>query len=256
MWTTLWRLSALPFAVRAAWLAARLGKPMLASYKARFAHPSDQDDLREAGWGLITMGLRHQGLRSEIWRTLLGRKVQPGEADWVGPGTEVFTTAARILDEEDEDAIRAAALTSARKMAVAGTAHLPESSPMRFASIEQVSDEAALPWAFATWHDARAGEYAGTFMVEGVVLAAKARAEDCYFPAQLLHALSEQDLEEIGASVVEMVRERVGSYQPVVREREQVQEVPRAMSRDVGAVPTRASRDCVPIRWGHVSEGA
>ena len=38
MWTTLWRLSALPFAVRAAWLAARLGKLMLASYKARFAY--------------------------------------------------------------------------------------------------------------------------------------------------------------------------------------------------------------------------
>jgi preprotein translocase subunit SecA len=55
-------------------------------------------------------------------------------------------------------------------------------------------------------------------MLEGVVLAAKARAEDFYFPAQLLHALGDQDLEEIGESIVEMVRERVGSYQPLVRE--------------------------------------
>lgn len=156
----------------------------------------------------------------------------------------MFTTAARILDEEDEDAIRAAALTRARKMAVAGTAHLPEGSPLRFASIEQVSDEAALPWAFATWHDARAGEYAGTFMMEGVVLAAKARAEDFYFPAKLLHALGEQDLEEIGASIVEMIRERVGSYQPVVRE-----EVPggtRRVRAEVGRSTRSAAGDDAP----------
>jgi hypothetical protein len=79
---------------------------------------------------------------------------------------------------------------------------------------------AALPWGFDTWHDARAGEYAGTLMLEGVVLAAKARAEDFYFPAQLLHALGTADLEGIGASIVELIRERVGSYQPVVREKQ------------------------------------
>jgi hypothetical protein len=129
--------------VRAAWLAARLGKPMLASYKARFAKPADSMELREAGWGLIAMGLRHQGLRSEIWRTLLGRKVQSTEPEWVGNWTEVFTHAAQILDKE-EDIVRADALTRARAAAVAGTAHLPESSPFRYTNIEQLRGRDAL----------------------------------------------------------------------------------------------------------------
>jgi hypothetical protein len=75
-----------------------------------------------------------------------------------------------------------------------------------------------MPWAFATWHDANLGEEPGTLMLEGLVLAAKARAEDFYFPAQLLHALGPPDMDQIGASVVEMVRERVGGHQPVVSE--------------------------------------
>jgi hypothetical protein len=99
-------------------------------------------------------------------------------------------------------------------------AHLPESSPFRFANIEQVSDEAAMPWAFATWDDARAGDNADTLMLEGVVLAAKARAEDFYFPAQLLHALGPPDMEQIGGSIVELIRAHVGALQPVVREKE------------------------------------
>ncbi|HEV3188883.1 MAG TPA: SEC-C metal-binding domain-containing protein, partial [Polyangiaceae bacterium] len=216
--TTFWNLSALPLTLRAAWLAARFGKPMLASYKTRFANPPDSMELREAGWGLIAMGLRHRSLRAEIWRTLLARKAQPTEPHWVGPGTELFTRAAQILDER-EDVLRANALARARQAAVVGTAHLPESSPLRFASVEQVSDEAAMPWAFATWHDARAGDNAGTLMLEGAVLAAKARAEDFYFPAQLLHALGPPDLEPIGASIVEFVRARVGSPQPVARQK-------------------------------------
>jgi hypothetical protein len=216
-WTSFWNFSALPFTVRAAWLAARFGKPMLGSYKTRFANPADSLELREAGWGLVAMGLRHQGLRSEIWRTLLGRKARPNEPDWVRPLTEVIAHAARILDER-EDVVRANALARAREAAVAGTAHLPELSPGRFENVEQVGDEAALPWAFATWHDARAGDNAGTLMLEGVVLAAKARAEDFYFPAQLLHAIGPPDMEQVGASIVEFIRARVGSPQPVVRQ--------------------------------------
>jgi hypothetical protein len=217
LWTSFWNFSALPFTVRAAWLAARFGKPMLASYKTRFANPADGLELREAGWGLVAMGLRHQGLRSEIWRTLLGRKARPNEPDWVGPYTEVFADAARILDER-EDGVRANAMARARQAAVAGTAHLPEGSPGRFENVEQVGDEGALPWAFATWHDARVGDNAGTLMLEGVVLAAKARAEDFYFPAQLLHAMGPPDMEQIGASIAEFIRARVGSPQPVVRQ--------------------------------------
>jgi hypothetical protein len=217
-WTTFWRLSGLPFTTRAAWLAARLGKPLLGSYKARFANPADSLELHEAGWGLVGMGLRHQGLRSEIWRTLLGRKAQQGEPDWVGPGTEVFTRVAQVLDEREGD-VRANALARARRAAVAGTAHLPDSSPFRFPDIEKVSDEAAMPWAFATWRDARSGDEAGTLMLEGVVLAAKARGEDFYFPAQLLHALGPPDMEQIGGSIVDWIRARVGPLEPVVREK-------------------------------------
>jgi hypothetical protein len=94
------------------------------------------------------LGLRHQGLRSEIWRTLLARKVQAGEPDWVGPDVEGFARVARILDER-EDGVRADALARARQAAVTGTARLHEASPLRFANVELVSDETAMPWAFA-----------------------------------------------------------------------------------------------------------
>ena len=100
-WTAFVRLSALPFQLRAAWIAARLGKP-IPSYKARFARPYDAMELREAGWGLVAMGLRHQGLRSEIWRTLLGRSVDVSEEEWVEPLVKVFAHAARLLDEKEE----------------------------------------------------------------------------------------------------------------------------------------------------------
>jgi hypothetical protein len=208
-----------PLVARAAWLAARFGKPMLPSYKARYTKPFEEKELLEAGWGLVAMGLRHQGLRSEIWRTLLARKVQAGEPDWVGPEVEGFARVARILDER-EDGVRADALARARQAAVTGTARLPEASPLRFANVELVSDETAMPWAFAPWHEARPGDDADALMLEGVVLAAKARAEDFYFPAQLLHALGPPDMERIGASIVELLRARVGSLQPVVRGKE------------------------------------
>jgi len=79
---------------------------------------------------------------------------------------------------------------------------------------------AARERAFAAWREGRAGDDADTRMLEGVVLAAKARAEDFYFPAQLLHALGPPDMERIGGSIVELIRARVGSPQPVVREKE------------------------------------
>ena len=42
-------VSGLPLMVRAAWLAARFGKPMLASYRARYAKPLEKRELREGG---------------------------------------------------------------------------------------------------------------------------------------------------------------------------------------------------------------
>ena len=47
-------------------------------------------------------------------------------------------------------------------------------------------------------------------MLLGIAAAARARAEDFYFPAQTLHALASPDLAEMGASLVEMRRKLFG----------------------------------------------
>ena len=82
-WTGFVRLSALPFQLRAAWIAARLGKPMLPSYKARFAKPYDAMELREAGWGLVAMGLRHQGRAARFGGRSSGEaSTRPRRSGW------------------------------------------------------------------------------------------------------------------------------------------------------------------------------
>ena len=65
-WAALLSQCALPFVTRSAWLAAKFGKPMVSSYKARYARPPNPVEMREAGWGLVCMALRHASVRSEI----------------------------------------------------------------------------------------------------------------------------------------------------------------------------------------------
>jgi hypothetical protein len=214
-WAFLTMTSAFPFVVRAAWLAGRLGKPMIGSYKARFLKAAGTIDVRESGWGLACMALRHASLRSEALRTLQSPPRLTGErAAWVEPAYQFFVDIARIL-EEKEETLRAEALDLGRDFVVVRTESLPESSRYRYTERNQVPEELALPGLFDAWHDANNGERGADLMLLGIVAAARARAKDFYFPAPVLHAMGPPELEELGESMVQMRRKLVGVPQTV-----------------------------------------
>jgi SEC-C motif len=215
-WTFLTMTSAFPFVVRSAWLAGRLGKPMFGPYKTRFDKAINSIDLREAGWGIACMGLRHASLRSEAMRALKSPPPHDGRDAWVGEGYRFFDEIARIL-EAKEEVLRAEGLALGRDFVVVRTDGLPEGSRFRHTARDQVPEDLALPGLFDAWHDANNGERAGDLMLLGVVAASRARAQDFYFPAAMIHAIGPPDLENMGADMVRMRRKLVGVPQTIVR---------------------------------------
>jgi hypothetical protein len=149
------------------------------------------------------MGLRHQGLRAEVWRVLAGRKPGAGEEPWVGPQVERFAAVARLL-EDSEESLRAEALDVGREAAVAASVTLPAGSPFRYEDRAKVPDDIALPYALSAWHplepEPREGGGADRLLL-AIVAAAKARGEDFFLPAQLLYAMGPPDQEQLGAAV-------------------------------------------------------
>ncbi len=79
-WTLPWLVgmqSDTALAVRAAWSVARMGKPLLASYKRRFADAAAPVMLVDAALGLLALGLRHKKLRQEIHKYLTSTRRFP-----------------------------------------------------------------------------------------------------------------------------------------------------------------------------------
>jgi uncharacterized protein YchJ len=74
-----------------------------------------------------------------------------------------------------------------------------------------------LPALFDASYDANNGERAGDLMLIAITAAARASAKDFYFPATLLHAFGPPELEETGASLVEMRRTLFGVSKTVRR---------------------------------------
>ncbi|HEY6462966.1 MAG TPA: SEC-C metal-binding domain-containing protein [Polyangiaceae bacterium] len=215
-WLFLTQLSAFPFVVRAAWLTARLGAPMLPSLKARFRHPADPFAGRDAAHGLIAMGLRHEKLHGEIEGVLRRRETEPVEEPWVKSLHDVYGALFQLLQEK-QDEIHVEGLNVGRQRLVELTAHLPASSPHRFADPEGVPDDLALTALLGLWGDGLRGENAEGWMLFLLTAASRARAEDFYFPAQLLHAFGETPVPEMAESLVGMRRALAGERKPVVR---------------------------------------
>jgi hypothetical protein len=72
-----------------------------------------------------------------------------------------------------------------------------------------------LPGLFDGWYDANNGERGADLMLLGVVMAARARAEDFYFPASVLHAMGPPELHQLGESLVDMRRTLMGTARTV-----------------------------------------
>jgi hypothetical protein len=163
------------------------------------------------------MGLRHEGLRAEIGRTLRSRKPAPEEEPWVEAAVGPFAELSRILDEKDEQ-LRAEGMKLGRDLLIVRTAHLPEGSPHRFTEASQVPDDLALPGVVNVWVDGHNDERAMDVMLVSLACIARARAEDFYYPAALQHAMiGFPSSAELGASLIEMRRKLCGVSRPVVK---------------------------------------
>jgi len=216
-WAFLTMQAAFPFVVRAAWVAARLGKPMFPAYKERFFTPKNTIELRESAWGLLCMGLRHESLRGDVMRVLRAPPRSDARESWVAPDHTLFAQVAdTVMNKEAE--LRAEALDLGRGFAAVRLRDLPESSPHRATAPDQVPDDLALPALFGAWVDGHNGDRANDVTLLGVVAASRARAEDFYFPATVRHALGEEDLADTGESLVAMRKTLQGPRAPVRQE--------------------------------------
>jgi hypothetical protein len=217
-WELLMMQGAFPFVIRAAWIAGRLGKPMLPSYKARYVEAANPMTVREAGWGILCMALRHASLRGEGLKALLSPpQPKAGAEPWVERAHAVFAEAAATIERKEDD-LRSEALTLGRDLAIGRTGALTESSPYRFTERAQVPDDIALPALFDATYDANNGERGADLMLIAITVAAHAKAADFYFPATVLHAMGPPDLEGTGAALVEMRRTLFGVPKTVRRE--------------------------------------
>jgi hypothetical protein len=213
-WSALVLQSGFQFVVRAAWIAARLGKPTLPVYKARYLQAIDPLDVRECGWGMLCMAFRHESIRSETLKALRSAPGAPDREPWVDDLHGFFAKVAEVA-ERKEEALREEAIGLGRDSVVIRTSHAPESARHRYTERSQVPDDLALPGMFAFWHDANNGDRASDLMLIGTIAAARAKAEDFYFPAAVLHDMGPPDFEEIGSWLVGMRSTLVGKPKTV-----------------------------------------
>jgi hypothetical protein len=189
---------------------------MLPSYKTRFRNPVSAVEGREAGYGLVALALRHEKLRSEIWRVIDGRRIGPSDPPWLEAAIEIFPQITRVIDEK-EDELRPQGLMFGRERVVEFMGHLPESSPHRYADPSRVPDDLVLPSLFSQWGDGLNGERAADYMVIMLLHAARARAEDFYYPASFHRAFGPWPVAELAETLVAMRRTLAGERKPVLR---------------------------------------
>jgi hypothetical protein len=210
-------LSAYPFVLRAAWIEARLGKPMLAPLKERLANAEDPIVASEAGYGLLAMGLRHEGMRGEAVRAMRSRVAVGRTEPWVKEYGSLFAAVADGVEHEEEK-YRAQGLELGRKAMTLRTAHVDAASPHRHEDPEHVAEDLALVALSDTWFDAYRTERSTDLMVIGLACAARAPAEHFYYPARTLHGIGGFDHAEQGEALASMRRDLFGVSRTVVHE--------------------------------------
>jgi hypothetical protein len=173
------------FFLRGAWVAARFGKAVIPNYKAALAESKDWIAFLDAALCLGAIGLRHSGSMGEVRRIL---------ESYDGTNHETIESAARavfskwVLDSLDHvDERTAAAEKIGREFCVAYGKHLPEGHPLHFATAEDVPLDLAHTASLAFDGDMHDQNIQG-FVFTALPLAARAPAEDFYFPRDVVRA--------------------------------------------------------------------
>ena len=178
----------LTFMLRAAWFGARLGKAAIPVYKKAFDEQDDWMAIMESGLALGAIGLRHSGTLAEVKRALSGHGepiVGEGPATNERTRTNVAHLVLETLEKADERG--ALAMTIGREFASTMSSALPEGHALRYAKPEDVPDDVARTALLSFDGDINLPQLQ-MLTVHAMVVAAKAQAEDFYFPRDYVRA--------------------------------------------------------------------
>ena len=177
------------FLMRSAWLAARLGKAILPTYKRAFENPeADWIGLFESALCIGAIGLRHASAFADA-RRILGAQLalananpkdmhQVGRAafgEWVG----------KVMDDADDNYERTT--KCGQNFCVTLGSHLPDGHPLKYTEEEAVPVEFART-AVLSWDADAYNPEVHTLTIGAVALVARSAPEDFYFPREVVRA--------------------------------------------------------------------
>jgi hypothetical protein len=176
------------FFLRGAWIGARLGKGVLANYRGALSQARDWVTMFDAALGIGAIGLRHAGAATEAKRTLSAQvsaaKAAPDDIE--ARGRAFFAEwVERVMDNVEEST--AQALQIGRELCVIYGSTLPEGHALRFERPEDVPQNLAQTAILAFDGDVFEDKVQG-FTLAALPLAARAAAEDFYFPRDVIRA--------------------------------------------------------------------
>jgi hypothetical protein len=178
--------SGLTFYMRSAWAAARFGRGAIPRYKQVLAESNGWDQILDAAVGLGAIALRHSGTEAEIRRALLSYELpREGAADMNAMRSWAAHAVARTIDAVPEREGLARDLGRAHCVAMGGD--LPEGHALRFTGPEEVPDALARTAALTLDLDTRDASLRNLIFVV-LPVAARASAEDFYFPREVVRA--------------------------------------------------------------------
>ena len=174
------------FFLRAAWMVARFGKAFIPTYKVAFAQAKDWMSVLDAGMGLAAIALRHASTAAEVKRAFEGYD-PPVRAPMTTDDARRNCARAMLEAIDNPEERMESTLKVGRHFAVTYGEGLREGHPQRFKTMEEVPDDIARTAALAFDGDVFDGRIQG-FTVSTLPTAARAAAEDFYFPRDVVRA--------------------------------------------------------------------
>jgi hypothetical protein len=176
------------FFLRGAWMAGRLGKGVLANYRAALSGGRDWLTMFDAALGIGAIALRHAGAAAEAKR-LLSAFVSAGQAapdDIEATGRAFFAEwVLRVMDNVEESTSQA--LRIGRDLCVIYGSALPAGHALRFERPDDVPEELARTAMLSFDGDVFEEKVQG-FTLAALPVVARAAAEDFYFSRDVLRA--------------------------------------------------------------------
>ena len=208
-WTYLTETVAMPFFVRNAWCAAKMGKLVLAYYKAQYARPVTQGfGHMEAAHALLAISARHTSLRAEALKAIEAQS--PSDDERTATVRSWFRNIAGIF-ERDADALLRDAFALGRVYFHGLAEDLVEGSKYRFATPDDVPEDLARTAALNVWASVIDVDIAPYFPAV-VLLAARSQAEDFYYPADVQRDVRVNRTLGEGISLAEIHRKRFPAH--------------------------------------------